>query len=177
MQLFIPFFITTDNSPQMEGGDIISDMEQATSALAPNTGFECDQCGKIFKTNVVMKNHIKHVHDKIKEHICEVCAKGFATSFDLNTHRRTHTGEKNFPCHICGQSYSTKQYLQIHTRQHTGEKPHCCKECGKAFADPSALKNHQKQYQHNQAVACEVCRKTFKIQKKYYTPTTSSWMF
>ena len=68
-----------------------------------------------------MKNHIKHVHDKIKEHICEVCAKGFATTSDLKTHRRTHTGEKNFPCHICGQSYSTKQYLQIHTRQHTGE--------------------------------------------------------
>ena len=149
----------------MEGGDIVSDKELVVNASAPNTGFECDHCGKIFKTNVVMKNHIKHVHDRIREHICEVCAKGFATSCDLNTHRRTHTGEKNFPCHICGQSYSTKQYLQIHTRQHTGEKPHCCEECGKAFADPSALRNHQKQHQTNQPVACEVCGKTFKIKK------------
>ena len=149
----------------MEGGDIVSDKELVVNASAPNTGFECDHCGKIFKTNVVMKNHIKHVHDRIIEHICEVCAKGFATSSDLNTHRRTHTGEKNFPCHICGQSYSTKQYLQIHTRQHTGEKPHCCEECGKAFADPSALRNHQKQHQTNQPVACEVCGKTFKIKK------------
>ena len=137
-------------------------MEQAS---AQNPGFDCVHCGKIFTTNIVMKNHIKHVHDKIKEHICEVCAKGFATTSDLNTHRRTHTGEKNFPCHICGQSYSTKQYLQIHTRQHTGEKPHCCEECGKAFADPSALKNHQKRHQNNEPVACEVCGKTFKVKK------------
>ena len=158
----MPFFIITDNSPQMEGGEVVSDMEQAS---AQNPGFDCVHCGKIFTTNIVMKNHIKHVHDKIKEHICEVCAKGFATTSDLNTHRRTHTGEKNFPCHICGQSYSSKQYLIIHTRQHTGEKPHSCEQCGKAFANPSALKNHQKQHQNNEPVACEVCGKTFKVKK------------
>ena len=149
----------------MEGSDPVSDKEQAVNVLVPNTAFECIHCGKIFSRNKDMKNHVKHVHDKIREHICEVCAKGFATSSDLNTHRRTHTGEKNFPCHICGQSYTTKQYLIIHTRQHTGEKPHCCEQCGKAFADPSALKNHQKQHQNNQPVPCEVCGKTFKIKK------------
>ena len=59
----MPFFIITDNSPQMEGGEVVSDMEQAS---AQNNGFDCVHCGKIFTTNVVMKNHIKHVQDKIK---------------------------------------------------------------------------------------------------------------
>ena len=159
----LSFFITTDSSPQMEGGDIVSDMEQAVNASAQNNGFECIHCGKIFPTNIVLKNHIKRVH--IKEHICEVCAKSFANTSDLNTHKRTHTGEKNFPCHICGKSFTTKQYLIIHTRQHTGEKPHCCEECGKAFADKSALNCHQEQHQNNQPVACEVCGKTFKVKR------------
>ena len=151
--------------PQTEGDSFVSEMDQQVKVLPQNTGTECLQCGKVFTRKIDLKNHVKHVHDKIREHICEVCAKGFATSSDLNTHKRTHTGEKNFPCHICGQSYSSKQYLIIHTRQHTGEKPHSCEECGKAFADPSALKNHQKQHQNNQPVACEVCGKTFKIKK------------
>ena len=149
----------------MEGSDPVSDKEQAVNVLVPNTAFECIHCGKIFSRNKDMKNHVKHVHDKIREHICEVCAKGFATSSDLNTHRRTHTGKKNFPCHICGKSFTTKQYLIIHTRQHTGEKPHCCEECGKAFADKSALNCHQEQHQNNQPVACEVCGKTFKVKR------------
>ena len=159
------FFIITDNSHQMEGGQVVSDMEQAVTASAQNTGFQCVHCGKIFASKEARRKHVKHVHDKIREHICEVCAKGFFSSSDLNTHRRTHTGEKNFPCHICGQSYTTKQYLIIHTRQHTGEKPHCCEECGKAFADKSALNNHQKQHLNNPPVTCEVCGKTFKIKK------------
>ena len=148
----------------MEGGDIVSDKEQAANA-SPQDGLVCVHCGKICTTSAAMKNHVKHVHEKIRGHVCEICAKVFATSFDLNTHRRTHNGDKNFPCHICGQSYTTKHYLQIHNRQHSGKKPHCCEECGKAFADPSAFKNHQKQHQDNQPFACEVCGKTFKVKK------------
>ena len=148
----------------MEAGDNISEKE-VKMELAKDSGHFCSQCGKSFTSNVILKNHIKLVHDKIREHFCEICAKAFGTTNDLNVHRRTHTGEKNFPCHICGQSYSTKQYLQIHTRQHTGEKPHCCETCGKSFADPSALKNHQKQHQIQEPVSCEVCGKTFKVKK------------
>ena len=149
----------------MHEGDIVSDKEQIVNPSPQDNGLGCVQCGKICTTNAAMKNHVKHVHDKIRAHICEMCAKDFATSFDLNTHRRTHSGDKNFPCNICGQSYTTKQYLQIHNRQHSGKKPHCCEECGKAFADPSAFKNHQKQHQDNQPVACEVCGKNFKVKK------------
>ena len=151
-------------SPHMEGGEVVSNMEKAVTVSAQNTGFQCVHCGKILSEEARRK-HEKHVQDKIKEHICEIFAKAFFFSSDLNKHRGSHTEEKNFPCQICGQSYTTKQYLIVHTRQNTGEKPHCCDECGKAFADKSALSNHQKQHLNNPPVTCEVCGKTFKIKK------------
>ena len=112
----------------MEGGEVVSNMEKAVTVLAQNTGFQCVHCGKILSEEARRK-HVKHVQDKIREHICEIFAKAFFSSSDLNKHRGSHTEEKNFPCQICGQSYTTKQYLIVHTRQHTGD------ECGKAFAD------------------------------------------
>ena len=148
----------------MEAGEVVSNMEKAVTVSAQNTGFQCVHCGKILSEEARRK-HVKHVQDKIREHICEIFAKAFFSSSDLNKHRGSHTEEKNFPCQICGQSYTTKQYLIVHTRQNTGEKPHCCDECGKAFADKSALSNHQKQHPNNTPVTCEVCGKTFKIKK------------
>ena len=149
-----------------------SNQEQTVKAMQnsfPGDGLKtaplCVHCGKLFTNNTDMRNHIKAVHDKIRDVICDICAKGFPSKSALSIHRMGHTGEKNFPCHICGQSYKTKHYLIIHTRLHTGEKPHCCEECGKAFADPSALKNHQKQHLDNQSTACEICGKVYKMKK------------
>ena len=41
------FFIITDNSPQTEGGEVVSNMEKAVTVSAPNTGFQCVHCGKL----------------------------------------------------------------------------------------------------------------------------------
>ena len=155
---------------QQQGSNSFSVQEDAARQLSSSGDGskpvpQCVQCGKLFASNTDMRNHIKSVHEKIRDVICDICAKGFPSKSALNIHRMGHTGEKNFPCHICGQSYKTKHYLIIHTRLHTGEKPHCCEECGKAFADPSALKNHQKQHLDNQSTACEICGKVYKMKK------------
>ena len=132
---------------------------------AKKLGLQCRHCGKMFAYQSDLKIHIKAVHDQIRDHVCEICAKGFLTSSALNMHKLTHTGEKKFPCHICGKAFRSKDYLIQHTRQHTGEKPHSCEICGKAFAYPSALSNHRKQHDENRGIACEVCGKIFKIKK------------
>ena len=158
---------------EQQGSNSFSDQEEAAVKMNKSScsgeifkhAPQCVQCGKLFTNNTDMKNHVKAVHDKIRDIICDICAKGFPSKSALNIHRMGHTGEKNFPCHICGQSYKTKHYLIIHTRLHTGEKPHCCEECGKAFADPSALKNHQKQHLDNETTACEICGKVYKMKK------------
>jgi len=158
------------------GGDPVSISQQHTVQPSyPGSGSEpsdaktsvlqCVHCGKMFTYQSDLKIHIKAVHDQIRDHVCEICAKGFLTSSALNMHKLTHTGEKKFPCHICGKAFRSKDYLIQHTRQHTGEKPHSCEICGKAFAYPSALSNHRKQHDENRGIACEVCGKIFKIKK------------
>ena len=61
----------------MEGAPFVSDMNQQEKVPPKNIGNECLQCGKVFTRKIDLKNHVKHVHDKIREHICEVCAKIF----------------------------------------------------------------------------------------------------
>ncbi|CAG0903135.1 unnamed protein product [Cyprideis torosa] len=51
--------------------------------------------------------------------------------------------KKRFTCAVCGKSLSSKQRLQSHERTHTGEKPFACNICGKEFADRSALARHK----------------------------------
>ena len=85
----------------MEEDDSVLENEEAGNpSVVPNTGFGCAYCGKFFTQNSSLTYHIRTVHRKIKDIFCEICAKAFATTSDLNTHRRTHTGERNFPCHI-----------------------------------------------------------------------------
>ena len=55
----------------MEGGEIVSNMEKAVTVLAQNTGFQCVHCGKILSEEA-RREHVKHVQDKISEHICEI---------------------------------------------------------------------------------------------------------
>ena len=78
----------------MEVGEVVSNMEKAVTVSAQNTGFQCVHCGKILSEEARRK-HVKHVHDKIREHICEICAKAFFSSSDLNKHRGSQTEEKN----------------------------------------------------------------------------------
>ena len=70
-------------SPHMEGGEVVSNMEKAVTVSAQNTGFQCVHCGKILSEEARRK-HVKHVQDKIREHICEIFAKAFFSSSDLN---------------------------------------------------------------------------------------------
>ena len=108
--------------------------------------FQCPHCNKTFSSKQYMKVHIKKVHDMIRDHMCDICSKTFATPKDLANHQFVHTGEKQYPCHICGKSYQSKDYLIIHTRMHTGEKPYFCELCGKSFSDPSSYAVHKKQH-------------------------------
>ena len=80
----------------MEAGEVVSNMEKAVTVSAQNTGFQCVHCGKILSEEARRK-HVKHVQDKIREHNCEIFAKAFFSSSDLNKHRGSHTEEKNFP--------------------------------------------------------------------------------
>lgn len=78
--------------------------------------------------------------------ICRFCSKGFSSPANLESHLRTHTGERPYGCTICGKKFSQFWNLKIHKNIHTGERPYQCSLCPERFSDPSNLKKHQRRH-------------------------------
>lgn len=83
---------------------------------------------------------------KKRPSVCRFCDKAFSSPANLESHVRTHTGEKPFGCTVCGKRFSQFWNLKIHKYIHTGERPYQCPLCPERFSDPSNLKKHQKRH-------------------------------
>ncbi|XP_061925484.1 zinc finger protein 771-like [Entelurus aequoreus] len=110
--------------------------------------------------NVNMESHTR-THTGEKSFSCSVCAKEFCTYWEMTRHMRTHTGQKPFSCSVCGKRFSVTSNMKSHMRTHTGEKPFCCAVCGKRFSDRSNIQTHMRTHTGEKPFGCSVCGKTF----------------
>lgn len=78
--------------------------------------YECDYCGKTYRTSSAVEKHIQIVHFDIKPYLCDICNKSFQSSTVLKIHLRIHTGEKPFSCIACKRSFSSQSALNSHAK-------------------------------------------------------------
>ncbi len=108
--------------------------------------FQCEECGKQYAKINDLKRHIEAEH-KQGHHMCELCGKVLKTELRLRSHVKVvheASREKTIPCETCGQLFRTQGILRIHRMQHTGERPRQCEICGKGFIQVQCCKKHIK---------------------------------
>ena len=125
--------------------------------------YSCQDCGKRFRTGRDLRTHCMgvHVKEKVKNHVCNVCGKGFAVSNYLRIHMSTHSNDRSHCCEICDKGFKTKRCLNIHRTTHSSEKSFTCDTCGKQFRLRPMLQRHELIHSGVQPYECSVCGMKF----------------
>jgi len=77
--------------------------------------FKCDRCSYETKRKSDLKQHVKQVHDKIKDHCCTQCDYKASRKGDLNRHvKMIHLKIKDKICSVCEKGFSRQDELKQH---------------------------------------------------------------
>jgi uncharacterized Zn-finger protein len=66
--------------------------------------------------HINLRRHIECVHEKLKEHQCNICQKSFGLKGSLSKHIEVvHERKKPFKCNLCRKMFGQKKGLRRHT--------------------------------------------------------------
>ena len=113
-----------------------------------------------------MRDHIKSIHEGIKEYKCEYCGKEFDKKNNLKKHiigvHEESTENYNFVCDFCAKRFYSSSHLKRHVLQHHSENKEKCPICGKTFSVANVLRRHIKIIHEGVGrKTCEICHKEF----------------
>ncbi|XP_063698590.1 transcription factor grauzone-like [Culicoides brevitarsis] len=130
--------------------------------------FLCNECpGVAFKLKAQIARHMRKIHLKLYNFICDICAKTFKNKNDFLYHYRSMHDVKPLPkmkCHLCNALLLNEKCLNAHiARIHKHGGPHECPICGKIAPSSQALRQHRIYvHESERKFKCTHCGKGFK---------------
>ena len=143
------------------------------------TQFYCDSCSFFTDNMSELQGHMLSTHGKemggLKDHVCFICGKGYATRTGLNQHllRHSEEGPPHYECPYenCSSKVHSKCALKNHIRRVHLKVPakYQCPEdgCQRRFDSSSALRSHQVLHTEHRPLVCNFngCDKSFRESK------------
>lgn len=136
---------------------------EAPSAASSDKGpFSCRSCSKTFSSQLQLVHHRRKSHAAERNFVCGICGKSFKKQIHVRNHIRTHTGERPFQCSDCGKTFSSLANLMRHNLIHSGVRPYRCDVCHRSFSQSSNLRQHSLLHSSAATLSCPDCPATFR---------------
>ncbi|XP_057665521.1 zinc finger protein 558-like isoform X2 [Diorhabda carinulata] len=122
-----------------------SDLYHHEKIHANKRNYRCEICPKAFNTSSDLYKHKMCVHMDPSQwkYTCEVCEKKFPLKINLDSHTKTHTGERNFPCNFCDRKCINMSVLKRHIITHSRINPFRCEICDQGYKFQKSLDIHK----------------------------------
>jgi uncharacterized Zn-finger protein len=123
------------------------------------TGFECEYCSKKFASSLQLDDH-RRIHTKELPFMCEICGKCFRNLARLKQHEFVHK-PPSYTCEVCNNKFRSRMYLTQHKKVHCADTKLICELCGKMLYTVASLQIHLRIHTGEKPFQCDVCGKCF----------------
>ena len=116
---------------------------------------------------VDIENHIRLVHDKVRNFSCEKCDAKFTSSHHLLKHTEAAHTNIRVECNLCGKVFKSTTIENHIKRVHHGLKPSipCSNEgCGKTFGSKADMERHVLAVHMKFKASCPECGKQMRME-------------
>eukprot|EP00808_Paulinella_micropora_P000478 g67420.t1 len=152
----------TEQRMETKEGQFLIEKEKKTKKqqLAMKKQFVYEQCNKSFSRRQNLQSHLR-THSGERPFVCVQCNARFAHRSNLTTHFRTHSGEKPYACVQCNARFAQSSALKSHLYVHSGLKPYACTQCVACFTQSNELTKHKRSHSGEKRFAWSECNARF----------------
>ncbi|XP_053674172.1 zinc finger protein 471-like [Anopheles nili] len=126
------------------------------------THHQCPYCSSSFHTKTELKNHVLSMHISEDRADCDQCGAVFTSKKLLKQHLKSHTAVRNFHCVQCTLSFKTFHHLRRHIKAVHNDVRFQCEHCNASYCRRDKLRMHiEKAHLIQTYFVCEICMRSF----------------